>query len=101
VNEKEKNILQVNLQIIGSEVPTAVAMTGYKAMQSRGGQTKFRRNIKPLSLVSTSKKSVCCFFLVYCLAYSSILKMEDVCSSETSVDFDQNTLCYIPEDKTP
>jgi hypothetical protein len=25
--------------------------------------------------------------------------MEAACSSETSVDFDQITLCYIPEDK--
>jgi hypothetical protein len=41
------------------------------------------------------------FILVSCLAYTSILKTEEICSSETSVDFYRNTLCYIPEDKTP
>jgi hypothetical protein len=38
-----------------------------------------------------------CFMLASCLGYSSTLKME-ICSSETSVDFQRNTLCYIPED---
>jgi hypothetical protein len=38
--------------------------------------------------------------LVSCLAYSSTLKMEATCSSETSVDFQQATLHYIPEDRT-
>jgi hypothetical protein len=30
---------------------------------------------------------VLCFMLAYCVDYSSTLKMEAVCSSETSVDF--------------
>jgi hypothetical protein len=38
------------------------------------------------------------FTLVYCLAYSSILKMKAAYSSETSVDF--QWLQYIPEDST-
>jgi hypothetical protein len=39
------------------------------------------------------------FRLVSCVAYSSTLKMEATCSSETSVDFQQTTQCYIPEDR--
>jgi hypothetical protein len=38
--------------------------------------------------------------LVSCSAYSSTLKMETICSSETSVDFQRVTRRYIPEDKT-
>jgi hypothetical protein len=33
-------------------------------------------------------------------AYSSILKMEVICSSETSVDFQRTTWLYIPEGRT-
>jgi hypothetical protein len=40
------------------------------------------------------------FTLVSCSAYSSTLKMEVICSSETSVDFQQTTRHYIPEDRT-
>jgi hypothetical protein len=43
---------------------------------------------------------VTCFMLVSCLAYSSALKMEATCSSETSVDFHRNTRRYISEDIT-
>jgi hypothetical protein len=39
------------------------------------------------------------FTLVSCPAYSYILKMEAICSSETSVDFKKSALCYIPEDR--
>jgi hypothetical protein len=38
------------------------------------------------------------FTLVSCSAYSSTLKMEAICSSETSVDFQRTTRRYIPED---
>jgi hypothetical protein len=38
------------------------------------------------------------FKVVSCLAYSSILKMEVTCPSETSVDFYRNTRSYIPEE---
>jgi hypothetical protein len=41
-----------------------------------------------------------CFMLVSCLAYSSTLKMEKICSSETLVDFHRITWCYIPEHRT-
>jgi hypothetical protein len=39
------------------------------------------------------------FMLVSCSAYS-ILKVEAILSSETSVDFQLNTRHYIPEDST-
>jgi hypothetical protein len=41
-----------------------------------------------------------CFTLVSCLAYSSILKMETIFSSETSVHFQRTTRRYVPEDRT-
>jgi hypothetical protein len=40
------------------------------------------------------------FTLVSCSTYSSILNMEAICSSETSVDFQWTTRRYIPEDRT-
>jgi hypothetical protein len=40
------------------------------------------------------------FRLVSCSAYSSTLKIEVICSSETSVDFQRTTWCYIPVDRT-
>jgi hypothetical protein len=40
------------------------------------------------------------FVLVSYSAYSSTLKMEAICSSETSVDFQRATRRYIPEDST-
>jgi hypothetical protein len=38
--------------------------------------------------------------LASCSTYSSILKMEAICSSETWVDFQRTTRCYITEDRT-
>jgi hypothetical protein len=40
------------------------------------------------------------FTLDSCLAYSSTLKTEETCPSETSVDFQRTTRQYIPEDRT-
>jgi hypothetical protein len=40
------------------------------------------------------------FTLISCLAYFWTLKTEAICSSETSVDSQQTTWCYIPEDGT-
>jgi hypothetical protein len=37
-----------------------------------------------------------CFILVYCLDYSSTLKMEAKCSSETSFDIQRTTRRYVP-----
>jgi hypothetical protein len=39
--------------------------------------------------------------LVSCSAYSSTLKMEVACSTETLIDFEWITRRYIPEDITP
>jgi hypothetical protein len=41
-----------------------------------------------------------CLMLVSFVVYSLILKVEDICSSETSVVFERTTLCSIPEDRT-
>jgi hypothetical protein len=41
------------------------------------------------------------FMLDYCLAYSSILKMEVTRSTETSIDFQRTTQGYIRENGTP
>jgi hypothetical protein len=76
----------------------------------------FRRNVlssssgsksKPRKKPGRSRGQAACFSachllsrLVFCLAYSSILKMEAVCSSETSVEFQRTTRRYIPEDRT-
>jgi hypothetical protein len=38
--------------------------------------------------------------LVYCLVYSSTMKMEAICYSETSVDFQRATRRYIAEEST-
>jgi hypothetical protein len=39
------------------------------------------------------------FTLISCLAYSSTLKKEATCTSETSADFQWTALRYIPEDR--
>jgi hypothetical protein len=41
-----------------------------------------------------------CFTLIYCLAYNLTLKMNAKYSSEMSVEFQQTTWRYIPEDRT-
>jgi hypothetical protein len=41
-----------------------------------------------------------CFVLVSCFVYSSILKIEAKCSSESSLDFQHATRRCIPEDRT-
>jgi hypothetical protein len=40
-----------------------------------------------------------CSTLVSCLNFSSILKMEATFSSETSVEFQQTTRRYVPQDR--
>jgi hypothetical protein len=42
--------------------------------------------------------NACCLLHAGFLAYSSALKMEATCSSETAVDFQQTTRRYTPED---
>jgi hypothetical protein len=41
-----------------------------------------------------------CVVLISCLAYSSTLKMEAACYSETSINFYQASRCYVPEERT-
>jgi hypothetical protein len=41
-----------------------------------------------------------CFVLESCLAYFAMLKLEEIFSSETSVDFQGTTRHYIPEGTT-
>jgi hypothetical protein len=50
-------------------------------------------------MIQTANRALIATFfkLVYFLAYSSTLKMEATCSSETSVDFHGTTSSKIPE----
>jgi hypothetical protein len=41
-----------------------------------------------------------CFMMASCLAYSSILKVVVIFSSEISVDFQWTSRCCAPEDRT-
>jgi hypothetical protein len=67
----------------GFEVLTAVFMNGPVFW-----------DITSCSLLKVSLQPA--FTLVSCLAYSSTLKMEVTCSSETWVDFQRTTQHYIP-----
>jgi hypothetical protein len=58
-----------------------------------------RDGMTPLPRLQIQGTNYICFSLVSCLAYSSTLMMEAACSSETSVDFQWTTQCYIPEDR--
>jgi hypothetical protein len=55
-------------------------------------QPTFRRNIQ--ALLPTW------FHAGSCSVYSSTLKVEEICPSETSADFQRTTRRYIPEDRT-
>jgi hypothetical protein len=52
-----------------------------------------------ISQIRNHHKEIC-FKLISSLAYSSRLKMETTCSSETSVDFRRSALCYVQEYRT-
>jgi hypothetical protein len=54
---------------------------------------RFRETFR-LLLQEFSLSSI--FMLVTCLAFSSILKMKEICSSETSVDFQRTTRQCMP-----
>jgi hypothetical protein len=56
-------------------------------------------DIMPCSLLKVNLSPLA-FTLVSCSAYSSTLKMEAICCSKMSVDFQWTTQCYIPEDST-
>jgi hypothetical protein len=71
--------MQLEGYYVGFEVLTAVIM-------------------KSTILKETSLPSA--FTLIYCSAYFSTMKMEAICSSETSIDTQWTTRRYIPEDGT-
>jgi hypothetical protein len=73
----------------------------YNFVYSVESQTKFWRNIE-FSSVGSKKQAdlVTCFMLVSCLTYSSTLKTEETCLSETSVDFQRTTMHYVTKDRT-
>jgi hypothetical protein len=56
-------------------------------------------DITPCSPLKVDRVLSPAFTLVSCSAYST-LKMEAICSSETSVDFQRTKRRYIPEDST-
>jgi hypothetical protein len=57
-------------------------------------------DIMPCSPLKVNRELPPAFTLVSCLAYSSTLKVEAICSSETSVRFQRTTRRYIPGDST-
>jgi hypothetical protein len=61
---------------------------------------KVSQGITHITHVRAAYRDTSIFMIVSCLAYSSTLKMEARCSSETSVDFQRTTRRYIPEDGT-
>jgi hypothetical protein len=61
-------------------------------------QLKFRRDMSPAAW--SRARIATCFMLLSGFAYFSTLKMVATCPSETSVDFQRNTRCYIPENRT-
>jgi hypothetical protein len=100
-----------NNLILGFEVLTAVVMkssifwhitscSSLKVNRHFGGTYYLHLQGQRISQeISTNETLfVTCFMLVSCLAYSSTLKMEVICSSETSVDFQRITWRYIPEE---
>jgi hypothetical protein len=73
---------------------------GFASFKKFRDSRRFRRNTSPPS--SWPKNKSCkSFSLVSCSAYSSIMKMEATCSSETSVDFQRTARRSIPEGITP
>jgi hypothetical protein len=77
----------------------------YNTVYSVESQSTFRRTVSPPSSgsISQERNRLClppAFTLVSCSAYSSTLKMEAICSSETSVYFQRTTRRYMPEDGT-
>jgi hypothetical protein len=86
-----------------SGVHVEFSLLGYNAVNPLkvnrhfGGKLRLHhqsRKISQATLLAT-------FFMpISSLAYSSTLKMDAICSSETSIDFQQTTWCYIFEDRT-
>jgi hypothetical protein len=67
-----------------------------------GGTYRLHLHGRQISQQETSMKALLttCFHAGFLLAYFLTLKVEAICSSETSSDFQQTTRHYIPEDGT-
>jgi hypothetical protein len=91
-----EEIRKQDTDCVGFEVLTAVVM-----------KNPIFWNVTPCSPLKAIRRfgGICssiatCFMLVSGLPYSSTLKMEATYSSETTVDFEQTTRRYIPDDVT-
>jgi hypothetical protein len=73
-------------------------LLGYKAVYYTESQPTFRKNISPPSLESKNMQNKKPSWKQ--VASRTTLKMEAICSSKTSVAFQQTTRRYIPEDST-
>jgi hypothetical protein len=58
---------------------------------------KYSKMFSRIYMTNLQIKIDACFMLVSCLAYSSTLKMEAICSSKTYVVLQMSTWRYIPE----
>jgi hypothetical protein len=79
---------------VGFQVPTEVVM-----------KSTIFWDITPCSQLKVNRRFggpllATCFHAGFLLGLFSTLKMEAICSSETSVDFQRTTRRYIPEDST-
>jgi hypothetical protein len=68
-------------------------LLGYNGRAAREIQPKFQNIFGWLYLPPA-------FTRVPCSAYSLILKMEEICSSETSIEFERTTRRYIAQGRT-
>jgi hypothetical protein len=65
-----------------------------------GGTFRPHHQVRNINQTRTQRESRWQAELVSYLAYSSILKMEAICTSEMPVDFQHTTRRYIPENRT-
>jgi hypothetical protein len=72
-----------------------------KVNGSFGGKYRFHLQGRRISSARYQRESLSPdFTIVSCFAYPPNLKMKTTCSSETSVDFQRTTRCYIAEAST-
>jgi hypothetical protein len=75
----------------------------FEVLTAEVTESSIFRDIRPCSLLKVNRRLLFmppAFKLDPCSVYSSTLKMEAICSSETSVGFQRTTRRYIPEDNT-